>query len=111
MVFLSTQITVFPLLITCAIGLAIGCTRRDLGKRARWGISGFGLLLLSQLVATYVSYLMAYQLDADPAAQFSRTMAKLGFLKMSLILGGLIALIAAAFHRHEAPRSTEAGVS
>ena len=109
--FLSMQITTLPLVIAYAIGLAIGYSRRDLGKRATLGISGFGLLLSSQLVAMYANYLMAYEMEPGSAAQMGKTIAKLTFLRMSLALGGVIALIGAAFHRPESPQLSERSAS
>jgi hypothetical protein len=105
--FLSLQIPVFPALIACVIGLAIGYSRPDLGKRATLGVRGFSLLLSSELVATYSNYMMVTGYEHGGIAQVAETVGKLGLLKTSLQLGGLIVLIAAAFHRPATPRLPE----
>jgi hypothetical protein len=95
--FLTSQIFTVPIVLACAVGVAIGLARRELGMRARLGMIGFGLLAASQLLSVLNMYQLYFVVD--DVARYAPVAAKHGFLRLALELVGLVVLIVAVFHR------------
>ena len=100
--FLSSLVFLAPQLVVCVTGLVLGARRRDLGKRAQYGIAGFALLGASLLLGCLITWFAAFLFVPGNAANFSRNAAlssTFGFISLGLQVAGFVLLLLAAFHR------------
>lgn len=97
--FLSMQLMTVPLILACAVGVAIGLSRGDLGTRARLGAAGFGLLLLAQLLTVLQNYLMVYRFEPGDYMQMAKLSVLFAAGRLVLTIAGFVVLIFAVFHR------------